>query len=124
MRPGKPRPGILPGRRFPKGEASEHDADGRIAKYGDKISFMGEIDNKQVDFEGWTYADCEKAAVHAMESCGMKHFIPCITQGGPGSLYKGTYQGLWDAIDDYNCKHFGFTKEQLEAQRLPIMQNL
>ena len=91
-----------------------------LAKYGDKISFMGEIDNKQVDFEGWTYADCEKAAVHAMETCGMKHFIPCITQGGPGSLYKGTYQGLWDAIDDYNCKHFGFTKEQLEAQRLPI----
>ena len=29
MRPGKPRPGILPGRRFPKGEASEHDADGQ-----------------------------------------------------------------------------------------------
>ena len=89
-------------------------------KYGDKIAFMGEIDNKQVDFEGWTQADCEKAAVHAMETCGMKHFIPCITQGGPGSLYQGTYKGLWDAIDDYNCKHFGFTKEQLEAQRLPM----
>ena len=87
---------------------------------GDKIAFMGEIDNKQVDFEGWTQADCEKAAVHAMETCGMKHFIPCITQGGPGSLYQGTYKGLWDAIDDYNCKHFGFTKEQLEAQRLPM----
>lgn len=91
-----------------------------IEKYGDKIAFMGEIDNKQVDFEGWTQADCEKAAVHAMETCGMKHFIPCITQGGPGSLYQGTYKGLWDAIDDYNCKHFGFTKEQLEAQRLPM----
>ena len=91
-----------------------------VKKYGDKIAFMGEIDNKQVDFEGWTQADCEKAAVHAMETCGMKHFIPCITQGGPGSLYQGTYKGLWDAIDDYNCKHFGFTKEQLEAQRLPM----
>ena len=42
------------------------------------------------------------------------------SQGGPGSLYEGTYAGLWDAIDEYNCKTFGFTKEQLEAQRPPM----
>ena len=90
-----------------------------IAKYGGKISFMGEIDNKQVDFEGWTPADCERAAVNAMESCGMKYFIPCITQGGPGSLFKGTYDALWDAIDRYNCEKFGHKLEDIEANRMP-----
>ena len=91
-----------------------------IQKYGGKIAFMGEIDNKQVDFDGWTLDDCEKAAVSAMERCGMKYFIPCITQGGPGSLYNGTYKGLWDAIDNYNCKKFGHKLEDIEANRLPM----
>ena len=91
-----------------------------VKKYGGKMTFMGEIDNKQVDFDGWTQADCERAAVNAMESCGMKHFIPCITQGGPGSLYEGTYKGIWDAIDRYNCEHFGHKLEDIEANRMPI----
>lgn len=91
-----------------------------IKKYGGQIAFMGEIDNKQVDFEGWTQADCEKAAVEAIERCGNKFFIPCITQGGPGSLYEGTYKGLWDAIDKYNCQKFGHKQEELDAARLPM----
>ena len=91
-----------------------------IRQYGGKMTFMGEIDNKQVDFDGWTQADCEKAAINAMESCGIKHFIPCITQGGPGSLYEGTYKGLWDAIDKYNRDKFGFTQQQLDDARPPI----
>ena len=88
------------------------------------MTFMGEIDNKQVDFDGWTYADYEKAALNAINTCGAaadgKYFIPCITQGGPGSLYDGTYKGLWDAIDKYNCEKFGFKQEDIEANRLPI----
>ena len=91
-----------------------------IKQYGGRMTFMGEIDNKQVDFEGWTQADCEKAAVNAMESCGIKYFIPCITQGGPGSLFEGTYKGLWDAIDQYNCRKFGHKLEDIEANRLPM----
>ena len=95
-----------------------------IEKFGGKITIMGEIDNKQVDFEGWTKEDCDKAALTAIERCavpyGGKYFIPCITQGGPGSLYYGTYAAIWDAIDEYNCKTYGFTKEELEAQRPPM----
>lgn len=91
-----------------------------IKQYGGQIAFMGEIDNKLVDFEGWTEADCEKAAVGAMERCGMKYFIPCITQGGPGSTFEGTYKGLWDAIDRYNCQRFGHKLEDIEANRLPM----
>ena len=91
-----------------------------LQKYSGKITFMGEINNKVVDFEGWTESDCEKAAVGAIERVGTnKGFIPCITQGGPGSVYKGTYQALTDAIDRYNLSHFGGTREELEASRLP-----
>ena len=93
-----------------------------VKQYGDKITFMGEIDNKFVDFEGWTPEDCEKAAVGAIERVGtMKGFIPCITQGGPGSVYKGTYGELWKAIDRYNLAHFGGTQEELDASRLPMV---
>ena len=92
-----------------------------VNKYKGQITFMGNIDNKQVDFDGWTQEDCTKAALRAIKEVDcMTGFIPCITQGGPGSLYAGTYQGLWDAIDKYNCETFGFKQEEIEANRLPI----
>ncbi len=89
-----------------------------VKKYGDKITFMGDIDNKAVDFVGWTQEDCEKAALRAIENNPMKGFIPCITQGGPGSLYPGTYEGIWNAIDKYNKDHFGITDPG--SARLPM----
>ena len=91
-----------------------------IAKYGGKITIMGEIDNKQVDFQGWTDEDCKKAALNAIERCGGKYFIPCITQGGPGSTVPGTYMSLTRAIDEYNAEKLGCTVEEIEAQRCPI----
>ncbi|MBQ3504085.1 MAG: uroporphyrinogen decarboxylase [Oscillospiraceae bacterium] len=91
-----------------------------IAKYGDKITIMGEIDNKQVDFQGWTDEDCKKAALTAIERCGTKHFIPCITQGGPGSTVSGTYMSLIKAIDEYNAEKLGCTVEEIAAQRCDL----
>ena len=49
----------------------------------------------------------------------MTGFIPCITQGGPGSVYPGTYRILWETIDKYNIEHFGCTQEELDANRPP-----
>lgn len=62
--------------------------------------------------------DIEEAGV----LCGAagKGFIPCIAQGGPGSVYPGVYQSMWDEIDAYNTEKFGWTKEQLDEARLPI----
>ena len=92
-----------------------------VKKYGKQITFMGEIDNKFVDFDGWTPEICHKAAVDAIERVGTPNgFIPCISQGGPGSVYPGTYKELWDAIDAYNCRTFGLKQEDLEAARLPM----
>jgi hypothetical protein len=89
-----------------------------IEKYGGKISFMGGIDNKSVDFVGWTQEDCRKAARRAMDRCGSKYFIPCITQGGPGSVFPGTYMALVEEIDKYSEEKFGIDASKI--QRLPI----
>ena len=89
-----------------------------VDKYGDKITFMGNIDNKDVDFEGWTPEVCYQAADRALDEVGLKQgYIPCITQGGPGSVYPGTYMELVKEIDRYNCEHFGCTQQELEAAR-------
>ena len=97
-----------------------NDVPGLVRKYGGKITFMGEIDNKFIDFDGWTPKDCERAGYEAIERVGsLKHFIPCITQGGPGSMYPGAYRCLWDGIDRYNAEHFGYTREELDACRMP-----
>ena len=91
-----------------------------VKKYGKQITFMGEIDNKFVDFDGWTPEVCQKAALNAIESVGTKEgFIPCITQGGPGSVYPGTYMEISKAIDKYNIEHFGATQEEIDAARIP-----
>lgn len=88
-----------------------------IEKYGGKISFMGDIDNKLVDFDGWTREDCVKAVRETCDSCGSKYFIPCITQGGPGSVYPGAYTVLCEEIDKYSEEVFGIKAD--EIVRLP-----
>lgn len=91
-----------------------------IKQYGDKITFMGDIDNKAVDFTGWTQEDAHKAAYRTLELNGPKNFIPCITQGGPGSVFPGTYKALTDEIAAYNEAKFGFTKEEQENAAPPM----
>ena len=89
-----------------------------VKKYGGKISFMGGIDNKSVDFTGWTQEDVRKKVREVCDSCGSKYFIPCITQGGPGSLYEGTYMALTEEIDKYSEEVFGINASDIT--RLPI----
>lgn len=91
-----------------------------IQKYGGKISFMGGIENRLVDFDGWSAENNREVIRKTIEECGNKYFIPCIAQGGPGSVFPGVYQSMSDEIDAYNTEKYGFTKEELEAQRLPI----
>jgi len=92
-----------------------------IKQYGDKITFMGGIDNKDVDFTGWTQEHVRKVVHDTLNECGNKHFIPCITQGGPGSLYEGTYMALIEEIDRYNQEVMGVKKEDITRLPLQIM---
>lgn len=89
-----------------------------IKKYGGKISFMGGIDNRLVDFDGWTDENCEAVVRKICEECGNKYFIPSIIQGGPGSVYPGVYASLTKAIDKLNAEKFGITDP--ESGRLPM----
>lgn len=97
-----------------------NDVANLIKKYQGQITFMGNIDNKQVDFDGWTTEDCKEAADLALDGYPLTGYIPCITQGGPGSVYPGTYAELTKYIDAWNCEHYGCTQEELEANRMSM----
>ena len=79
---------------------------------------MGDIDNKSVDFTGWTRENCAKVARRAIDRCGSKYFIPCIVQGGPGSVYPGVYETLTEEIDKYSAEVFGINVNDIK--RLPL----
>ncbi|MCD7867271.1 MAG: uroporphyrinogen decarboxylase [Clostridiales bacterium] len=90
-----------------------------IKKYGDKISFMGCIEDASVDFEGWTQENCDQVVRRVCETYGMHSYIPCIAQGGPGSVY-GVYKPITSSIMKINQEKFGFTPEEQEAMREPV----
>ena len=85
-----------------------------IKKYGDKITFMGAIDNKSVDFNGWTDENCKKQLYRTIEACGDKHFYPVHYTGQPGFVYPGVYMSLADALDEYNAEHYGLDLEGIK----------
>ena len=80
---------------------------------------MGVIENAFVDHEGWSDEECEKVVRETVEECGIHSFIPCIAQGGPGSVYPGVYLSLSGAIDRINQERFGFTPQQQAEMRMP-----
>ncbi|MFZ7120468.1 MAG: uroporphyrinogen decarboxylase family protein [Eubacteriaceae bacterium] len=77
-----------------------------IKKYGGKISFMGDIDNSLIDREDWTQESVGAEVRAAVERCGKHYFIPCITQGGPGSVYPGVYEAITEEINKINKEKF------------------
>ncbi len=90
-----------------------------IRKYGGKISFMGGIENCLVDYEGWTRENIHDVIYKTLDECGTKYFIPCIAQGGPGSVFPGVYKAMGEEIDRYNREHFGCKQDEIENARLP-----
>lgn len=101
-----------------QGAMESNDLAELIPKYGDKITFMGGIDNVSVDYDGWTAENCDANVRRVCETYGMHSFVPCIIQGGPGSVYSGVYQSLADSIDALNKEKFGITNP--EEGRLPL----
>ncbi len=88
-------------------------------KYDGRITFMGDIDNKSVDFTEWTDENCRKVVRACLERNTPNHVIPCIVQGGPGSVFPGVYASLCKHIDEYNAEKFGTPVAELEKMRLP-----
>ena len=91
-----------------------------VKKYGGKIAFMGGIENMLVDYDGWTEENVRNVVRETIDACGNKYFIPCIAQGGPGSVFPGVYASMCKEIDEYSIEKFGVTQEDLDAARMPI----
>ena len=101
-----------------QGCMSSNDLPNLTRKYCGQIGFMGGFDGADFDYEDWTREDIRAKVFKLLDACTPKAFIPCIAQGGPGSIYDGVYDTITEAIDDYNVEHFGIKKE--EIQRAPI----
>ena len=80
-----------------------------IAKYGDQITFMGDIDNQEIDVPDWSEEKVEVAVRRACERCGTEHFIPCLCSGMPHSVYPGVYESVTKAIEKVNQEKFGIS---------------
>ena len=102
---------------------STNDIPSLIKKYGEKITFMGGIENRLVDYDGWTNENNREVIRKTIDECGNKYFIPCIAQGGPGSVFPGVYADMCTEIDKYSIEKYGaskgITQEGLDANRLP-----
>jgi hypothetical protein len=77
-----------------------------VKKYGGKISFMGDIDNGVVDCTDWTTELVAREVKRACETNGKLYYIPCMTMGGPGSIYPGAYEAVTEEINKMSKKMF------------------
>jgi hypothetical protein len=85
-----------------QGCVSNNNVPELIKKYGGKISFMGDIDNSLIDKEDWTPESVAAEVRNAIKRDGNLYYIPCITQGGPGSVYPGVYEAITAEIEKIN----------------------
>ena len=83
-----------------------NDVPALIKQYGGQISFMGNINNGVVDVADWTPELVEREVRRACETCGKHYFIPCLTAGGPGSVYDGVYAETTKVIDKLSKEMF------------------
>ncbi|MBF7095901.1 uroporphyrinogen decarboxylase family protein [Alkalibacter mobilis] len=77
-----------------------------IENYGEKITFMGNIDSGRVDFPGWTREKIYDDARKACEECGKVYFIPCLSQGLNISSFPGVYEATDEVIDQLSKEMF------------------
>ena len=90
--------GVLPQNNI---EKLLEQADGRI-------TLMGGIDMAVVDREDSSEEEIRAHVRDLLNKFGKKgHFIPCITYGGPGTIYADHDAIIDDEISKFNMEHFG-----------------
>ncbi|MFZ7120148.1 MAG: uroporphyrinogen decarboxylase family protein [Eubacteriaceae bacterium] len=77
-----------------------------IKEYGEKITFMGGLNSGEIDFPDWTPENCAKHVEETCKTNGTKYFIPCLTMGGPDSLFPGVYDEVSKEIDKMSKEMF------------------
>lgn len=66
--------------------------------YGNKITYMGGIDSSYFDTDKFNSLEADEYVLELCRSCGCRNFIPCLTQGGPRSIYSGVYDSVSSSI--------------------------
>jgi hypothetical protein len=75
-----------------------------------RMALMGGLDAAIVDRLDATEEELRGETRRALETyCPQGHFIPCITYGGPGTLYPHADQYINDEIDQYNREVSGIS---------------
>ena len=65
-----------------------------IEKYGGQITFMGEIETKELDLPDWTQEKVAAEVERACLKCGCHSFIPCLTAGTPLTAFPGVGEAV------------------------------
>jgi uroporphyrinogen-III decarboxylase len=77
-----------------------------VKKYGGKLSFMGDLNNGVLDKGDWTRELVRAEVERACRTNGKLYYIPCLTMGGPGSIFPGVYEAVDEEIDRMSKEMF------------------
>ncbi len=77
-----------------------------IDKYGDKICFMGGLDNGAIDMPGWKEDAVRQYITDRMDENGTVSYIPCLTRGLGMSIVPDLYPFVSKTIAELSPKYF------------------
>ena len=82
------------------------ETEGRMTVMGGlDAAIVDRADSTEEEIRAETRRACDEYAKYG-------HFIPCITYGGPGTVYPQADKFIDDEIDRWNMEHFGICSEQ------------
>lgn len=77
-----------------------------IDKYGDRIVFMGGIDDAVVDIPDWKKDSVQKYTRQKIGENGSISYIPCLTRGLGVSIYPGVYDAISETVNQMSKERF------------------
>lgn len=83
-----------------QGVMSTNNTKELIDRYGEKITFMGDLDSGKLDFPAWTPEIIRADVERSCRANGKYYFIPCLSQGLGISSFPGVYEETSKAIDE------------------------
>ena len=90
-----------------QGVIPQNDISAIQKKLNGRMALMGGLDAAIIDRPDSTEEEIRKETRRALETyCPGGHFIPCITYGGPGTIYPAGDIFINDEIDRYNNEKF------------------
>ena len=77
-----------------------------IDEYGDKITFMGGLDNAAIDLPDWTEEGVRKYVKDRIDENGTVSYIPCLTRGLGFSIVPDVYPYVSKTINELSPDYF------------------